>query len=225
MLYRRRPVDQTLKKFLTEPCGFFIEAGAQDVISFSNTLIFARKFGYRGILVEPATSLIERLKQNRPESIVFNGALTSFLKDGSQVTVTSGSPMGTVSDDIVNAKSTVIARSLSKLLDEYGVHKIDFFSLDVEGHEVEILNGIDFTRHRPIFVLIEIWNRNPETFQAMDRACYTLYNESVDHEGSISMWNHWTAHRDFLFVDRHSGRCETAAVTVPHEGRRTVVGL
>ncbi len=107
------PLDQTMKKFLTEPCGFFIEAGAQDGIFQSNSLIFARKLGYTGLLVEPATSLIERLKQNRPESIVFNGALTSFLKDGSQVTVSSGSPMGIVSDDIVNAKSTVIARSLS----------------------------------------------------------------------------------------------------------------
>ena len=206
------PLDQTMKKFLTEPCGFFIEAGAQDGIFQSNTLIFARKRGYTGLLIEPATSLIGRLRQNRPESIVFNGALTSFQRDGSQVTVPSGSPMGIVSHDVVNATTTVIARSLSKLLDEHGIQKVDFFSLDVEGHEVEILKGLDFNRHRPRFVLIEVWNKNPPTFQAMERACYSLYNESVDREGSISMWQHSPPHRDFLFVDRHDGRCETAAI-------------
>ncbi len=47
------PLDQTMKSFLTEPCGFFIEAGAQDGVFQSNTLIFARKFGYTGLLVEP----------------------------------------------------------------------------------------------------------------------------------------------------------------------------
>lgn len=204
------PLDQTMKKFLTEPCGFFVEAGAQDGIFQSNTLIFARKRGYRGLLVEPATSLIERLRQNRPESIVFNGALTSFQRDGSQVTVPSGSPMGIVSHDVVNGTATVTARSLSKLLDEHGIQNVDFFSLDVEGHEVEILDGIDFNRHRPRFVLIEVWNKNPLTFAAMERACYSVYNESVDREGSISMWQHSPPHRDFLFVDRHVGRCETA---------------
>lgn len=206
------PLDRTMKMFLTEPCGFFIEAGAQDGVFQSNTLIFARKRGYRGLLIEPATSLCERLRRNRPESIVFNGALTSFQRDGSQVTMPSGSPMGTVSHDFVNGTATVPARALSKLLDEHNIQKVDFFSLDVEGHEAEILKGIDFNRHRPRFILIEVWNKNPQTFLAMERACYSLYNESVDSEGSLNFWKHSPPHRDFLFVDRHSGRCQTAPV-------------
>jgi FkbM family methyltransferase len=206
------PLDQTMKNFLTKICGFFIESGVQDGIFQSNTLIFARKFGYSGLLVEPATSLIRALAQNRPESIVFNGALTSFVKDGSHVTVPSGSPMGIVSHNTTHAQSTVIARSLSSLLDEHGIENVDFLSLDVEGHETDILDGIDFHRHRTTFILIEIWKKNPQTFQVMRSACYTLYSEHVDHEGSISMWQHATAHRDFLFVDRHSGNCHTAPV-------------
>jgi hypothetical protein len=77
------PLDQTMKNILTKPCGFFIEAGAQDGMFQSNTLIFARKFGYTGLLVEPATSLIRALTSNRPESIVFNGALTSITRAAS----------------------------------------------------------------------------------------------------------------------------------------------
>jgi hypothetical protein len=120
--------------------------------------------------------------------------------------------MGVVSHNTTLAQSTVVARSLSRLLDQHGIENVDFLSLDVEGHEADILAGIDFRRHRPTFILIEIWNKNPQTFQAMHSACYTLYSEHVDHEGSISMWQHATAHRDFLFVDRHSGNCHTAPV-------------
>ena len=36
--------------------------------------------------------------------------------------------------------------------------KIDFFSLDVEGNEIEVLNGVDFNKHSIEYLLIETDN-------------------------------------------------------------------
>ena len=38
------------------------------------------------------------------------------------------------------------------------VNKIDFFSLDVEGYELSVLNGLDFGQFRPSYILIETAN-------------------------------------------------------------------
>jgi FkbM family methyltransferase len=50
----------------------------------------------------------------------------------------------------------VPARTLSSLLDEMDAPEVDLLSLDVEGHEVEALRGLDLERHAPRFVLVEI---------------------------------------------------------------------
>lgn len=46
--------------------------------------------------------------------------------------------------------------TLSAVLDRAGVRHIDLLSLDVEGHETDVLKGLDFDRHAPRYILIEI---------------------------------------------------------------------
>ena len=57
-------------------------------------------------------------------------------------------------------KVQVQARKLSDILDQNSIDKIDFFSLDVEGYELNVLNGIDFSRHAPELICTEIRNKN-----------------------------------------------------------------
>jgi hypothetical protein len=59
-------------------------------------------------------------------------------------------------------KNTIVevnAITLTELLIKHNIHKIDFFSLDVEGYEIDVLNGLDFSIFRPKFILIETANR------------------------------------------------------------------
>ena len=49
----------------------------------------------------------------------------------------------------------VPGRPLSRLLDEAGLPRVDLFSLDVEGYECEVLKGLDISRHRPRYILVE----------------------------------------------------------------------
>lgn len=44
-------------------------------------------------------------------------------------------------------------------MDKHKISKIDFFSLDVEGYEMSVLNGMDFSNVRPKYFLIETANR------------------------------------------------------------------
>jgi hypothetical protein len=50
----------------------------------------------------------------------------------------------------------VPVRTLDTLLEEAGAPRsLDFLSVDVEGHEIEVLSGFDFARWAPRFILLE----------------------------------------------------------------------
>src|SRR3990172_179972 len=53
--------------------GYFIEVGAYDGITLSNTY-FLEQMGWSGLLVEPIASLCQRAAQARPRSRVIHGA-------------------------------------------------------------------------------------------------------------------------------------------------------
>jgi hypothetical protein len=57
--------------------------------------------------------------------------------------------------------------TLTELLIKHNIKEIDFFSLDVEGYEIDVLNGLDLSIFRPRFVLIETENR--EVYQTTIR--------------------------------------------------------
>jgi hypothetical protein len=45
--------------------GFFVELGACDGISLSNTLFFERSLNWNGICIEPEQSMFDQLVRNR----------------------------------------------------------------------------------------------------------------------------------------------------------------
>jgi hypothetical protein len=58
-------LDVKLRKWTGTRKGFYIELGANDGVSQSNTLLLELLFGWRGVLVEPVSSLFEELRHNR----------------------------------------------------------------------------------------------------------------------------------------------------------------
>jgi Methyltransferase FkbM domain len=77
----------------------------------------------------------------------------------------------------VVAKNTIDVpiRTLDDILEEAKAPvPIDFVSIDVEGHEVEVLSGFDLMRWRPRLVLIEDHVTTLATHRCLTRAGYRL---------------------------------------------------
>lgn len=70
-------LDIKLASYLNRQNGFFIEAGANDGISQSNTLYFEKYMRWKGLLIEPIPDLAKKCRVNRPSCIVENCALVS----------------------------------------------------------------------------------------------------------------------------------------------------
>jgi FkbM family methyltransferase len=166
-------IDWKLQPYLNFKKGFFVEAGANDGITFSNTLYFEKYYKWRGILIEPIPQLASQCRINRPKCIVEQYALVSLDFKEAHIEMTYCNHMslvkGAMNEEEENIHITkgakiqniepftlkVPTKNLSTILEKHTNRNIDFLSLDIEGYELNALKGIDFDRHKPSWMLIE----------------------------------------------------------------------
>ena len=154
----------------SEP-GVFIEAGAHDGWTGSNTYWLEASMGWRGILIEPVPGLCEACRKERPQAKIFNGALvakdygkpTIEIECSGLVSSVKESPMLDESREIAReyygaeTRPTVLvpALTLDTCIKLSSFTQIDFLSLDVEGFEAQALLGVDLNKWRIPYLLIE----------------------------------------------------------------------
>lgn len=165
---KKEPITKRILEYVSEiENGFYIEAGSYDGVFQSNTKFLEEEYNWTGILIEPSPKTFLDLERNRPNNICVNKCLVSSTYPFNTITGSfDNGPMSSVNNmrNIENAKMIEVkTTTLTKILDYYDVPKIDFFSLDVEGYELEVLKGLDMTRFRPTYMLIEIYENDKET--------------------------------------------------------------
>ncbi|WP_160326689.1 FkbM family methyltransferase [Burkholderia sp. lig30] len=167
-------LDRQLAAYLDFDNGVFVEAGANDGIRQSNSLHFESKRGWRGILVEAVPALYEECRRHRPHAQVVWSALASPEQVPGNVTIRYAGLMSVVrggmrsieeEDAHIDAgcevqkleayETEAPCATLSGILDQCGISHVDLLSLDVEGFEAQALAGLDLSRHRPTYILVE----------------------------------------------------------------------
>jgi len=117
--------------------------------------------GWGGILIEPQPQLADSLRHAR-KAKVFAVACSSPENSGRSMSLKLAGIYSTLNAQLGNAKAQVSGTievpvwTLDKVLDEAQAREsIDFLSIDVEGHEIDVLRGFDFQRWHPRLILIE----------------------------------------------------------------------
>ena len=197
-------IDRKLERYLSLDRGCFVEAGANDGYTQSNTYYLERFRGWHGVLVEPLPALSERCRRERPASKVFCCALVADDYEGSTAPMLAAnltslvrgaqkSPeadeahcrLGAQIQETAVSEFDVPARTLTSILDEAGAGRIDLLSLDVEGYELQALNGLDIERFRPRYLLVEARFRDE-----IDRRLNPYYDpiDELSHHDVLYRW-------------------------------------
>lgn len=172
-------IDKKLKKYLNYDYGYFVELGANDGYTESNTLSLEIKKLWRGILIEPNPSqfLTCSYYRSKPGNYLYCNACVPFgfkknfvrIEYANLMSVSSGLDIDLKNLDkhlisgrahLYNSNQNIsfgaIPITLNQLLEKSRAPKIiDFLSLDVEGAEYAVLNGINFKKYKFKYMLIE----------------------------------------------------------------------
>jgi FkbM family methyltransferase len=171
--------QRLIREFFDGASGFFVEVGANHPHRGSQSWHLEQR-GWSGILVEPLPELAENLRQMRSAK-VFCAACSTPANAGQRRPFYVADKMSSLDRDRMAPGSqpeTVIevpVRTLDDILVEATAPQpIDFLSIDVEGHEIEVLRGFNFNCWRPRLILLEDHVGDLSTHRFVKAAGYRL---------------------------------------------------
>lgn len=186
-LSRPEREKQLVREYFGDRKGFFVEVGANDPRQGSQSW-HLEQAGWRGVLVEPQPDLAAILRAARSAK-VFAVACSSPQNAGRNLPLHVAGPMSSLDRErmapgaLPEKTIEVPVRTLDEILTEAGAPTpLDLLSIDVEGHELEVLGGFDFMRWRPNLILIEDHVSDLSRHRFLTQAGYRLVRRT-DNNG------------------------------------------
>lgn len=193
--------ELVLNYFNNKKDGVFIELGGLDGIRHSNTFLLENKYNWSGLIIEPSPSLYKELKINRnvytentligdkkQENIDFLYIEDKTKCIGLQGIVENYHPihLNRVMQELNNKSYKIIKIdmvTLQEISDKYNISKVDYLSLDVEGSELKVLEGIDFVKLDIKLIGVEINYKDDEAkiYDILNKNGYTFLNKCGDY--------------------------------------------
>jgi len=161
---RPQPSDFAAQYFNGKVNGVYVDIGANDGITWSNSLCFELNYNWTGLCIEPHPVAYEKLNKNR-KSINLNIAISDSNDDLDFMSIEGYAEMlsGLVSkydpqhvqriqretqqhgDKVTTLK--IKCKKLTDVLQEHNIQHVDYLSIDTEGSEISVIEGIDFTKN------------------------------------------------------------------------------
>jgi len=177
--------------------GYFVEFGATNGITLSNSYLLESGFGWDGILAEPARKWHDELIRNRRSKIetkcvwTTTGEQLNFneVAAGELSTIDTFSYLDKHSSARTQGKKyTVESISLNDLLEVHAAPRyIDYLSVDTEGSEFTILSSLDFSKYDIHIITVEHnFTKDREKLHAF--LCSNGYERVFE---GFSQWDDW----------------------------------
>lgn len=210
VLYSQHNQDQLVYDnfFKGKKDGFFCDIGGNHPLKINNTLYF-EELGWEGIVFEPLPYMATLWKKHRKAKL-FPFALSNT--EGSVAfTVVHGEndwedmlsyidETAKVDYEYKKESITVKTKLLKNILDNENITLIDYMSIDVEGHELNVLQGIDFKKVRVNVITIEnsFGGAGEKRHYGDDLIRDTLIQNNFVFWGRIIGLDDIFVHKDFL---------------------------
>jgi len=150
----------------------FLEFGATDGISLSNSYTLENSLGWMGVLAEPSPQWHEQLNNNRPNTRIITDCIWKTSGEKLDFFVSDSGDLSTINDyklsDLSSMPGNTRARIKNgKIVEVQSISLNDvmektfnglapsYLSIDTEGTEFEILKSFDFGKYRPVVFTVE----------------------------------------------------------------------
>ena len=179
--------DRWIDENLSLPeSGFFVDVGAGDGVTSSNTLTFEQR-GWRGLCIDAdPRSYLKLLLQRRCAFFsairAYEGATEMFLSDRVPDHTRATGPIGP------GRTISVPCVPLGVLLPRLGMcNHIDLLSVDVEGLELEVLRSFDIESDYPTVIIVEHMTRGLKPQRESLLEFFGRFPYKVVHETEVNL--------------------------------------
>lgn len=146
--------------------GFYVDVGAFHPFRINNTYALYKK-GFRGINIDISATSIDFFNFARPDDTNLNiGASNKFENKiffskknlSFHNTFSKSLAESKIQNEPFKKKYTIECKPLTQIIDDtkFSNKKIDFLNIDAEGHDYEVLQGLDLKKYSPKIICIEI---------------------------------------------------------------------
>lgn len=146
-----------LEQLLPGDSSIYVDIGAHSPRDCSNTWNFYER-GWDGLLIEPLSDCWPQLLLERPRDILYPGAASDFDGFSTLNVCRSVSSLDACWRKDNESRMPVLTEKLTTILKRYPFvdwSKTDLLSIDVEGHEKQVLEGIPWEWFKPTVIICE----------------------------------------------------------------------
>ena len=162
--YSYGSVDLLLEHiFKNQSHGFYIDVGCQHPVMNNNTYLLYKK-GWNGINIDLDKKNIDLFNFYRKRDLNLNFAISSQEGERDLFFYHDKSAINTVEKSVANYQKAQVkeikkvkTKTLNSIIEnsKFNDLTIDFVSIDVEGHELDVIKGFDLKKYKPKVVIIE----------------------------------------------------------------------
>ena len=154
--------------FKNKKKGIYLDVGAYHPLEGSNTYLLYKKKNWQGINIDANPLSIELFKKARKFDLNINAAISSkkgfatmYFRKKIHVLNTLSKKMAKLHFKSGFQEKKIKSDTLNNILNQskFKNKKIDFFNLDVEGYELNVLKNINFKQYKPTLICVEIHNQ------------------------------------------------------------------
>jgi FkbM family methyltransferase len=197
-----RPVSFVQRYFHNKKNGFYIDVGAYDGITYSNTLDLDNGLSWKGICIEPIPEIYDKLVKNRSNAECINVAAGKENKDvefwhvegyaemlSGIASCYDGAHIARINNEIKRYGGSIKKIKINIIMLKDIINKpVDYLSIDAEGSELNVIKGLDIYSNRPKLISLEDngYTNDPFLFlesngyKRLQKVCGDVFYESID---------------------------------------------
>ena len=173
--------------FRNQKNGFYIDVGCQHPIKNNNTYLLHKR-GWSGINIDLDKDNIDLFNVSRISDDNINIAASNKINEVDLFFFHKKSPINTIdkkTSQFQKAKISSIKKIKTNTLNniikssKYSNKKIDLLSIDVEGHELPVLEGLDFNKYRPNVIVVEYLDLNVSKLEIKNLNIENVINSEI----------------------------------------------
>ena len=193
--------------FKSRKRGFYLDVGCQHPVSNNNTYLLYKR-GWNGMNIDLDPKNIRLFNLERPDEINICKCVSSDNSKKNLFFFHPGSPVNSLEKKTTKNKSNFSLKkiktfTLNSILEDHKIRDIDYFNLDVEGHEIDILKNFDIKYYKPKVISVEFIDYQMKKLEFknnnINRVLQSdLYKYFISNDYHFVNWSH----ADLIFVHK-----------------------